>query len=86
MASRHASDAHIHTLHAALPPFSPLVPTRLLPLIAWSLLFSVFFLAFYFTTLPKKGLPLRELAVALVASILGGFGTVAMFCTVGIYV
>jgi hypothetical protein len=37
-------------------------------------------------SLPKKGLPLQEIGVALVASLLGGFGTVAMFCTVGVYV
>jgi hypothetical protein len=28
----------------------------------------------------------REMSVALLASALGGFGTVAMFCTVGVYV
>ena len=37
-------------------------------------------------SLPKKGLPLQEIAVALIASLLGGFGTVAMFCTLGVYV
>lgn len=37
-------------------------------------------------SLPKKGLPFQEIALALVASILGGFGTVAMFCTLGVYV
>jgi len=31
--------------------------------------------------LPKKGLPLHEIAVALIASLLGGFRTVAMFRT-----
>jgi len=36
--------------------------------------------------LPKKGLPLLEIAVALVACLLGGFGTVAMCCTLGVYV
>jgi len=102
----------LQALHASLPPFSPFIPTRFLPLIAWSLLLSAFSLAFYFTTyvslshtyslplitspyisscfpprsLPKKGLPLREIAVALITSLLGGFGTVAMFCTLGVYV
>ena len=37
-------------------------------------------------SLPKKGPPLREIAIALVASILGGFETVTMFCTLGVYV
>jgi len=46
------------TLHASLPPFSPLVPTSILPLIAWSLLLSAFSLAFYFTTyVPQSLLP-----------------------------
>ena len=35
---------------------------------------------------PKKRLTLQEIAVALIASFLGGVGTVAMFCTLGIYV
>ena len=40
-------------------------------------------------SLPKKAGPptqLQEIAVALIASLLGGFGTVAMFCTLGVYV
>lgn len=35
-------------------------------------------------SLPKG--TVRESAVATLASVLGGFGTVAMFCTVGVYV
>ncbi|EMD41500.1 hypothetical protein CERSUDRAFT_90065 [Gelatoporia subvermispora B] len=37
-------------------------------------------------SLPKDTLPVRETAVASLASILGGFGVVALFCTVGVYV
>ncbi|KAI0063050.1 hypothetical protein BV25DRAFT_1915384 [Artomyces pyxidatus] len=73
-------------LHKSLPPFSPLVPVALLPYIAFLLLTATFGLAFYFSTLPKDKLPAREAAVALTASALGGFGVVALFCTVGVYV
>jgi hypothetical protein len=40
-------------------------------------------------TLSPRRLPkgiVRESTVAILASVLGGFGTVAMFCTVGVYV
>ena len=36
--------------------------------------------------LSKDALPVREFAVASVASILSGFGVVALFCSVGVYV
>jgi hypothetical protein len=36
--------------------------------------------------LPKDTLPIRETAVASTASILAGFGVVALFCSVGVYV
>lgn len=75
----------IQTLHNFLPPFSPYVSTSLLPFIALVLLSSTFALAFYFSTLPKTA-PVRELGVALLASVLGGFGVVALFCSVGVYV
>jgi len=45
-----------------------------------------FALAFYFSTLPKDAIPIRETVVASVAGILGGFGVVALFCSVGVYV
>jgi len=70
----------------ALPPFAPLVPTTALPYLALVLLASTFGLAFYFTILPKDSFPSRELAVASTASLLGGFGIVALFCSVGVYV
>ncbi|KAF8060882.1 hypothetical protein FPV67DRAFT_1673715 [Lyophyllum atratum] len=73
-------------LHAALPPFSPIVPVALLPYLAALLLSSTFVLAFYFTTLPKSTIPIRETAVASTASILAGFGVVALFCSAGVYV
>ncbi|KAF9014884.1 hypothetical protein BDQ17DRAFT_134 [Cyathus striatus] len=37
-------------------------------------------------SLPKASIPLRESLVATTASILGGFGVVALFCSVGVYV
>ncbi|KAG6852558.1 hypothetical protein C0991_010930 [Blastosporella zonata] len=73
-------------LHAALPSFAPIIPTALLPYIAAILLTSTFVLAFYFTTLPKDTVPTRETAVASTASLLAGFGVVALFCSAGVYV
>jgi hypothetical protein len=37
-------------------------------------------------SLSKSTIPLREAAVAVVASTLGGYGIVALFCSVGVYV
>ncbi|THU79888.1 hypothetical protein K435DRAFT_785669 [Dendrothele bispora CBS 962.96] len=78
----------IKALHHSLPPFQPVVNVGLLPYIAFLLLALTFVLAFYFSTLPKSTstIPTKEVPVALVASVLGGFGVVAMFCTVGVYV
>ncbi|KIM81705.1 hypothetical protein PILCRDRAFT_821052 [Piloderma croceum F 1598] len=76
----------IQELHNSLPAFSPYIPVALLPYIALVLLSSTFTLAFYFSTLPKDALPVRETAVATTASILGGFGVVALFCSAGVYV
>ncbi|KAK7041768.1 hypothetical protein VNI00_009057 [Paramarasmius palmivorus] len=76
----------IKTLHESLPPFQPIVNVGLLPYFAFVLLASTFALAFYFSTLPKTTVPTRELPVAALASVLGGFGVVALFCSVGVYV
>ncbi|GBE78582.1 hypothetical protein BKA93DRAFT_799571 [Sparassis latifolia] len=76
----------IQALHRSIPPFSPDIPVGLLPYLAFVLLATTFALAFYFSTLPKDTLPVREVAVASIASLLGGFGVVALFCTVGVYV
>ncbi|THH27966.1 hypothetical protein EUX98_g6218 [Antrodiella citrinella] len=76
----------IASLHKAIPPFSPYIPVALLPYIAFILLTATFALAFYFSTLPKTAVPLREVAVASTASVLGGFGVVALFCSMGVYV
>ncbi|TCD71401.1 hypothetical protein EIP91_010107 [Steccherinum ochraceum] len=75
----------IASLHKAIPPFSPSIPVALLPYIAFLLLTATFALAFYFSTLPKSALPIREFAVASTASILGGFGVVALFNSAGVY-
>ncbi|KDQ17478.1 hypothetical protein BOTBODRAFT_29654 [Botryobasidium botryosum FD-172 SS1] len=76
----------IQALHASLPPFEPIVPVWLLPILAFTLLASAFLLTFYFTTLPKSTIPVRELSVASLASVLAGFGVVALFNSVGVYV
>ncbi|KAI0369865.1 hypothetical protein BV20DRAFT_1052779 [Pilatotrama ljubarskyi] len=81
-----ADYASVQALHNSVPSFAPYVPVALLPYIAYTLLGATFALAFYFSTLPNEKIPARELAVASTASLLGGFGVVAMFCTVGVYV
>ncbi|KAI0825315.1 hypothetical protein BC628DRAFT_1419293 [Trametes gibbosa] len=81
-----ADYASVQTLHRATTAFSPYIPLPLLPYLAFILLGATFALAFYFSTLPKDRIPVREAAVASTASLLGGFGVVAMFCTAGVYV
>ncbi|KIM39159.1 hypothetical protein M413DRAFT_58352, partial [Hebeloma cylindrosporum] len=78
--------ASLQALHHSLPAFSPIVPTALLPFVAALFLVPTFILAFYFSTLPKDKFALREPLVALLASVLGGFGVVALFCSAGVYV
>ncbi|TDL22282.1 hypothetical protein BD410DRAFT_748481 [Rickenella mellea] len=76
----------VQALHKTLPAFSPYIPANFLPYLAFILLTVTFILTFYFSTLPKDTLPLREMAVASTASILAGFGVVSLFCSVGVYV
>ncbi|KAJ7159427.1 hypothetical protein C8R46DRAFT_370396 [Mycena filopes] len=76
----------LQSLYTTSPAFAPLVPVGLLPYIAFALLFSTFALAFYVSTLPKATIPIHETAVVSVASLFGGFGVVALFCAVGVYV
>ncbi|KAI0294741.1 hypothetical protein BC826DRAFT_1104502 [Russula brevipes] len=73
-------------LHKTVPAFTPYVPAGVLSYLAFILLTATFGLAFYFTTLPRSRIPTREAAVAIVASTLGGYGIVALFCAVGVYV
>ncbi|KAJ3751201.1 hypothetical protein DFH05DRAFT_169195 [Lentinula detonsa] len=73
-------------LHNSLPPFQPLISVAILPYLALILLASTFALTFYLSTIPKTTIPGKEIPVAITASILGGFGVVALFCTVGVYV
>ncbi|KIY45813.1 hypothetical protein FISHEDRAFT_76356 [Fistulina hepatica ATCC 64428] len=74
------------TLHRTSPPFSPIVPVGLLPYLAFVLLGATFLLAFYSTVVLKSSLAAREFPSAALASLLGGFGVVALFCSVGVYV
>ncbi|KAI0344175.1 hypothetical protein BDW22DRAFT_1483282 [Trametopsis cervina] len=76
----------IAALHRNIPSFSPVIPVSLLPYLAFVLLSATFVLTFYFSTIPKSTLPVHEVLVASLASILGGFGVVALFCSVGVYV
>jgi hypothetical protein len=89
-------------LHYSLPAFAPIIPTNLLPYLTAALLIPTFALAFYFSTyvptlissnlshvlysIPKHTVPIWETAVASITSILGSFGVVALFCSVGVYV
>ncbi|KZO99649.1 hypothetical protein CALVIDRAFT_534069 [Calocera viscosa TUFC12733] len=80
------SYSQIQELYARLPPFAPIIPTSLLPYIALFLCSAAFLLGFYFTTLPRTLFSIREVFVALVASVLAGFGVVALFNYFGVYV
>ncbi|KIJ45192.1 hypothetical protein M422DRAFT_251377 [Sphaerobolus stellatus SS14] len=81
-----ASYDSIQKLHQSLPAFQPYIPAAALPYPAFVLLVSTFVLAFYFSTLPKATVPVRELGVAAIASVLSGFGVVFLFCSVGVNV
>jgi len=85
MADRQAYES-IQTWHRALPAFSPYVSASLLPYLAFISLSTTFIFAFYISTLPKNTVALREVGIASTASILAGFGVVALFCSVGVYV
>lgn len=76
----------IQALHQSLPPFSPYISATLLPYLAGVLLTTTFALAFYFSTLPKATVPIHEVGVASLASVLASFGIVALFCSVGVNV
>jgi hypothetical protein len=76
----------IKALYTTSPAFTPSASVGLLPYLAFLLLAVTFVLAFYFSTLPKDIVPMRESTIASVASILGGFGIVALFCSVGVYI
>jgi hypothetical protein len=66
------------------PPFSSPLPVSSLPTLAVVFLLAAFLLAFYSSTLPKAGLPVKEVGLAAIASIALGFGTVFAFNAVGV--
>ncbi|CEH19320.1 Uncharacterised protein family UPF0197 [Ceraceosorus bombacis] len=73
--------------HISAQAFTPDIPVSLLPYLATLLLSLAFLLGFYFTTLPKTSIiSAKEIIVALLASLCTGFGTVALFNTVGVHV
>ncbi|KLO11267.1 hypothetical protein SCHPADRAFT_831354, partial [Schizopora paradoxa] len=76
----------LQSAHKSLPAFSPYISAGLLPYLAFAFLAGTFTLAFYFSTLPKNASAMREVGIASVASALAGFGVVALFCSVGVYV
>ncbi|GAA6043320.1 hypothetical protein JCM8097_001183 [Rhodosporidiobolus ruineniae] len=70
--------------HQSLPAFSPLLPSSSLSSLAVLLLSLSFVLSFYFSTLRSKAVvPIQELVVAALASVVGGVGLVSAFCAVG---
>ncbi|WFD32075.1 hypothetical protein MSPP1_003117 [Malassezia sp. CBS 17886] len=69
-----------------LPALVPAVPTALMPYLAGALLGVSFFLAFYFTMIPARGFTVKEPIVAISGSLCAGFGVVALFNAVGVYV
>ncbi|GAA5840150.1 hypothetical protein JCM11251_000617 [Rhodosporidiobolus azoricus] len=82
-----SSYADAQSLYAFSAPFEPFLPTTSLSSAAVFCLTLCFVLSFYFSTLRSTGknssaLPV-ELGVAAMASVVGGFGTVLFFCTVG---
>ncbi|CEL58363.1 hypothetical protein RSOLAG1IB_03109 [Rhizoctonia solani AG-1 IB] len=81
-----ADYAQVKALHESLPAFAPLIPTAVLPYLAFVLLTSTFALGFYFSTLPKNIMRPHEIVVSVLASVLGGLGVVALFNSVGVYV
>ncbi|GAA5913473.1 hypothetical protein JCM6882_001970 [Rhodosporidiobolus microsporus] len=81
--------ADAQAAYASATPFTPFLPTSSLSTFAVFSLTLAFVLSFYFSTLrssSKSGLPLQEMGVAGVASILGGFALVFAFCAVGVNV
>ncbi|KAJ1024662.1 hypothetical protein NDA13_004589 [Ustilago tritici] len=84
--SKTLGERPLAALHAGSQAFKPLIPTALLPYIAFILLSSLFLSAFYFTTLPKRTLTSKEIIVGVAASLQAGFGVVALFNAVGVYV
>ncbi|GAA5883815.1 hypothetical protein JCM16303_002389 [Sporobolomyces ruberrimus] len=73
--------------HASLPSFEPFLPPSSLKPLSIVFLSLAFIASFYFSTLRSKStVPIPEIAVGSIASILGGFGLVLAFCAVGVNV
>ncbi|TNY21182.1 hypothetical protein DMC30DRAFT_416295 [Rhodotorula diobovata] len=67
--------------HASLASFTPWVSRSALPALATQCLVAAFVLTFYFSTLRDQ--LAKEVGVAALASVAGGFGLVFAFCLVG---
>jgi len=91
----------LHKSLPAFSPYVPasLLPSIALVLLASTFALAFYFSTYvtnlhigntcsltHVRSLPKDTLPLRETAVASISSILGGFGVVALFCSVGVNV
>ncbi|KAE8216265.1 hypothetical protein CF319_g3322 [Tilletia indica] len=84
--SKHTLNAYDHSfvLHQIAEPFKAGIPLSTLPYIAFGLLAITFGLTFIFTTLPKQRYTATEFLTAVAASLSAGFGTVALFNSVGV--
>ncbi|KAG0139947.1 hypothetical protein CROQUDRAFT_665812 [Cronartium quercuum f. sp. fusiforme G11] len=76
----------IKDLFESSPAFLPTLSPQLHSTIGFGLLFTAFGVGFTFTTLPKQGLAIAEIFLALVSSLLTGFGVVFLFNAAGVHV
>ncbi|CAD6893082.1 unnamed protein product [Tilletia controversa] len=84
--SKHTLNSYDHSfvLHQISQPFKAAIPLSSLPYIAFALLGLTFGLTFVYTTLPKQRYTAIEFLTAVAASLSAGFGTVALFNSVGV--
>ena len=90
----------LHKNIPSFSPYIPVafLPYLAFPLLAATFVLTFYFSTYVPTLLhtttttkhcccriPKSTLPVHELLVASLASVLGGFGVVALFCSVGVY-
>jgi len=83
-----SADAYVQlqSVFRSSPVFAPPIPLSLLPYLSTIFLFLAFVMGFYSTTIKSKGVSAKELAVAALASLFAGFGTVALFASSGVII
>ncbi|KAH9816931.1 hypothetical protein DFH28DRAFT_1125082 [Melampsora americana] len=78
--------SHIKDLYDSSSPFIPNLSTQSHSTIGFTLLITAFGVGFTFTTLPKQSAIFAEIFLALIASLLTGFGVTFLFNAAGVYV